>query len=375
MPFDYFAACSLGLEEMLADELRELEAGSIELRRGGVAFQGDRALGYRANLWLRCAIRVQRLLIQGRAPHPDALYRLGSEVDWSRVLRVEQSLAVDSTVRDSQITHSQFASQKLKDAIVDQFRRRSRGARPNVDRKRPDVPIKLVIQRDVASIYLNLSGESLHKRGWRPVQVKSPLNESIAAGLLRHTGWARDTPLADPMCGSATFLIEAAHWALDRAPGLRRRFAFERLPDFDARSWAQLRRDAERRLRGTLSFDLLGADRHGGALAIARQSAERAEVAGLLRLSHCPVADYRPEVLPDLIVTNPPYGERIGEGDDLTESWRDLGQFLRRCPGATAWVLSGNPELPKFLGLKSSRRVPVKNGPLDCRFLRYEIRG
>ncbi len=372
MRFDYFAPCTLGLEEALVTELNQLGAGAVEARRGGAAFKGDRAMGYRANMWLRTAIRVQRFIKRGPASSPEALYDLVSTINWRQMIHVDQTFAIDPSVRDSTITHSQYAAQKTKDAIVDMFRKFG-PRRPSVDKRDPDIPIKLVIQRNEASLYLNLSGASLHKRGWRPVQVKSPLNEAIAAGLLILTEWDRRTPLCDPMCGSGTFLVEAAHMALDRAPGLNRKFAFERMRDFEADTWKAIRDEAEGRVKKSLSFPIMGADRHSGALKIAQDSVDNAGVSGVVDLICREVDHYRPPTKPGFVITNPPYGERLGEGEDLTESWVSLGKFLKQCSGATAWVLSGNKELPQKLFLKSSRRIPVHNGPLDCRLLRYDI--
>jgi putative N6-adenine-specific DNA methylase len=370
----YFAPCTLGLEEVLAGELRELGASDIRPGRGGVAFAGDVRLGYAANLWCRTAVRIQRRLLEGPAADPEELYRLVGRVDWAERMTVDQTLAFDASVRDSGITHSRFAAQRAKDAIVDQFRERT-GRRPSVDTKDPDLPLKLLIRKDRATLDLNLSGPSLHKRGWRPIQVKSPLNEALAAGLLLLSGWDRRSPLVDPMCGSGTFLVEAALMATDRAPGLSRDFAFERWPDLEAKVWRGLLDEARERARDDLPFVLEGADRHGGALALARKGAKAAGVERLVRFTRGDARDFRPENDARFVVTNPPWGERLGEGEDLKESWRALGNFLHeRMGGGEAWVLSGNPQLPRLLGLKADRRIPVKAGPVDCRWLRYPVR-
>lgn len=371
----YFVACTLGLEPAVAAELTELGVRAPVLRRGGVGFLGDRRQGYAAALWLRSAIHVQEELTTGSARSPEELYALASSIDWRDHLDHTRTLAVDAAVRDSAITHSKYAALKVKDAIVDQLRART-GVRPNVDTEQPDLPLRLVIRRDQVVLYRSLAAGSLHKRGWRPVQVRSPLNEATAAGLLRLTGWDRQSPVVDPMCGSGTFPIEAALVAIDRAPGLGRRFAFESWPDFDAAAWRELVSDAERRVRRTLPFPILGADAHPGAIAIARDSAARAGVGSLVRFEVRSAADLTPAFAPALVVTNPPYGERLGDGDELHQSWRALGRFLHeRCHGAVAWVLSGNPELTRALGLRASRRIPVWNGPIECRWLSYEIRG
>jgi putative N6-adenine-specific DNA methylase len=374
MTLELFAPCTLGLEPVLAAELRALGARDPEEGRGGVTFRGDRRVAYAANLWSRTAIRIQELLFRRPVDGPDALYEAVGSVPWEEHLDLRQTLAVDASVRDSAITHAKFAAYRVKDAIVDRFRRRT-GARPSVDTKRPDLPLKLVVKKDVASLYRNLSGPSLHKRGWRPIQVKSPLSEALAAGLLLLSEWDPTTPLVDPMCGSGTFVVEAACIAADRAPGLRRRFAFERWPDHDAALWGKLRRDAERRARSELPFTIEGADRHGGAIELARRGAREAGVASMVRFTTCDVRRFAPGNGAGTAVVNPPYGERLGKGDDLRDSWVGLGNFLHaRMGGGVAWVLSGNPELPRLLGLRADRRIPVKNGPIDCRWLRYGIR-
>lgn len=371
---EYFAPCTLGLEQSLCTEIEALGAEWAEPMRGGVTFGGDQRLGYAANLWLRTAIRVQEKMSQGRVRNEDELYSFVQEIDWSRYMGNDHTLAIDASVRDSGITHSQYAALKVKDAIVDQFRDRT-GKRPNVDTSAPDVPIKLVLINNKATLYRNMSGDSLHKRGWRPIQVKSPLNEALAAGLLMLSGWDRESVLVDPMCGSGTLLIEAAHLATDRAPGLMRVFAFELWPDHDEALWAELRGEAEARVRKTLPFTIEGNDLHRGAIGLARHAADAAGVEHLVRFSIGDARDFQPKDAPAHVVSNPPYGQRLGTEDEVRESWTSLGNFLHNhCRGATANVLCGNPALPRLLGLKASRKTPVMNGPIDCRWLRYEIR-
>lgn len=372
----YFVPCPLGVEVATENELAALGAREIATRPGGIRFRGDRALGYAANLWLRSAIRVQELLFEAQVEGPEDLYNAVRELDWRDLLSLHQTLAVDASVQNSeQLRHSKYAALVVKDAIVDQFREHS-GKRPDVDRLRPDLPLKLVVQGREASLWRNLSGASLHKRGYRDIQVKSPLNEAIAAGLLQLSGWDRNSALADPMCGSGTFVIEAAMLAADRAPGLMRdQFAFETWPDFDESLFAELRREAAARARDRLDFVIQGADHHAGALDLAKRGARLAGVSALVRFEHCRARDWTPAVAPRHIVTNPPYGERLGSDSEVAASWQELGNFLHRCGGAHAWVLSGNPKLTKFLGLKASSKLPVKNGPIDCRWVGYEIGG
>ena len=348
-----------------------------------MSFLGDRRLGYAANLWLRCAVRVQDLLLRALARGKDALYAAVGRIDWSRHMRLDQTLAVDASVRDSELTHSNFAGLTVKDAIVDQFRART-GRRPSVNADDPDLPLKVVLKNDALTIWRNLSGESLHKRGYRPVQVKSPLNEATAAGLLRLSGWDRASPLVDPMCGSGTFLIEGAMLAADRAPGLDRRFAFERWPDLDPELWRSVRAEARSRAKATLPFAIEGADRHGGAISIARRSAQDAGVASLVRFTVADAAEWVPTCAagpsdgdrpPFTVLCNPPYGERIGEGEDLYGSWRALRRFLsERGRGGRAFVLCGNREMVQYVELPTSRQFSVMNGQIECRLLEYDLR-
>ncbi len=371
--FDYFAPCTLGLELVVAEELAGLRASDVEVRRGGVAFRGDKNLGYAANLWLRAAVRVQQLVLDVPVRIKEELYGSVTEIEWERWLDVDGTLAIDASVRDSAITHSGFAALTAKDAIVDRFRKKF-GRRPNVDTNDPHLPIKLTLLKDRLRLYVNLSGESLHKRGWRPIQVKSPLNEAIAAGLLLASSWDRKSTLVDPMCGSGTFVVEAACIAADRAPGMLRRFAFERFPDFDVRTWAIMKEGAVQRAKRALPFAIAGADRHEGAIELARRSGREAQVEGLVSFTHAEVDDFVPPAPPFTLVTNPPWGQRLGEGEELIDSWNALGRFLhQKALGCHAHVLSGNPELPRLLGLKASRKMPLMDGPIECRWLRYDV--
>jgi len=369
-----FIPCTLGLEGVVAREVRDLGASGVEAGRGGVHFMATRRVAYAANLWLRAGIRVQHLIAHARLRGPDDLYRWILRMDWSRYMTPGMTIAVDASVSGSEhLRHSKYAAYRVKDAICDHWREKV-GRRPSVNPKQPDLPLKLVIKGNEATLYRNLSGTSLHKRGWRPIQVKAPLNEALAAGLVLLSDWDRKSPLLDPMCGSGTIVIEAAMIAADRAPGLGRRFAFERWPDFDRELWSELRREARRRGRPSLPFRIEGADRHGGAVSLARRGAMAADVRELVRFSTAPLDRFRPDRTPSTVVTNPPYGRRIGREEDLNASWRDLGLFLREhCRGAHAWVLCGDRTLTRHLGLKASVKHPVMNGPIECRFIRYDI--
>lgn len=388
---NYFATCTLGLEEVVAAELRALGASAVETKRGGASFLGDLPLGWRANLELRSATRVQELVAEFRVADERALYDGIQRVDWERYLSVEQTLAVDATVRDSALTHSGFVALKVKDAIVDQFRQRRR-RRPSVNVEDPDLPLNVMLKRGVASVYRNLSGASLHKRGYREAQVRSPVNEATAAGLLLLSGWDWATGIVDPMCGSATFLIEACWLALGRAPGLARRFAFERWPDFDRGAFARLKESVQARERKELAIRFQGADAHPGAVALATRAIKAASVSKWVEVAQQPLDRFEPTIEFGSVFVNPPWGLRLADDAEDAEpaadadaaedrsdpeviaAWKDLGRFLhQRCRGKSAFVLSGNEELPRYLGLKASRRFPVRTGKIDCRLLRYDV--
>lgn len=375
MPY-YYAPCALGIESILAAEVRAAGGNSIREERGGVSFAGKPRVAMTLCLWSRVASRVLEELAHRRCRSADELYDLVRTVNWSKMIGPDQTLAVRATLRTPHFNHSTFAAQRVKDGVVDHVRDAT-GQRPSVDLEDPDLPLKLVIRGEHATLARDLAGLSLHKRGYRPIQVKSPINEALAAGLILLTGWDGKQALCDPMCGSGTFLIEAAHIAADRAPGLRREFAFQRWPDFDRRTWKKLLSDADQRwLDGKKQVGpLIGNDRHEGALEIARKSAILAEVDHLITFNCADVDAFEPETTPEVVVCNPPFGVRIGEGDDLVQSWSSLATFFKRqCPGASAWVLSGDPELSKALRLKTNRRIPVHNGSIECRWLRYDIR-
>ena len=233
-----------------------------------------------------------------------------------------------------------------------------------------------MLKNDYAILTRDFAGDSLHKRGYRPVQVKSPLNEAIAAAVLLLSSWDRRSPLVDPMCGSATLLIEAAFLAADRAPGLKRRFAFEGWQDFNKPIWDRLVDDALRRAKAGIPLipPLMGADRHESAVAIAEKSIARAGLHKVIQVTKTDIADFVPAHPPACVVVNPPYGERVGEGEDLTDSWRALGAFLKaHCRNSDAYVLCGNPELTRNLRLKASQRWPIHNGPISCKLLKYHL--
>jgi putative N6-adenine-specific DNA methylase len=371
----YFATCGRGIEPVLADELRALRAAEVEPGRGGVHFAGDRALLYQANLWLRTAIRVLMPILEADVASPDDLYAAVRGLDWSGYLTPEHTLAVDCNVRDSQITHSKYAALRTKDAICDQFVERC-GRRPSVDVDEPMVGLNLHIYRNHAVLSLESSGESLHKRGYRPIQTRAPLNEALAAALVLLTGWRHDRSLVDPMCGSGTLPIEAAWMALHRPPGLtRRRFGFQGWMDFDVELWTSLRDEARRGVGRALPAPVLGADVRGDAVSMAINNARAAGIGHLLRFEKRGVRDFQPPPgPPGVVVCNPPYGERLGEERQLRGLYQMLGEVLRqRCPGWRAFVFTSSQALADAIGLEPAERIPLFNGKIPCRLLRFDL--
>lgn len=376
MTVRYFATCARGLEPLLAAELARIGAMAIQPGRGGVACEGDSLLVYRANLELRTAIRFLRPLLEVEVHTPDELYDAVRTLDWTEFLTPDRTLAVDCNVRDSRITHSQYAARRVKDAICDQFRDRY-GRRPSVDVERPAVGLNLHIHRDQAVLSLDSGWDSLHKRGYRPIQTRAPLNEALAAGLLLHLGYDGQLPLVDPMCGSGTFLIEAAWLALKRPPGLTRKwFGFYGWPDFDPGLWSAMREQARKQVRSQLPSAIVGSDVRRDAVEFARENARAAGVGHLLRVDRLEWRQARPlqETGPGFLICNPPYGERLGEEAELKRLYRDLGELAAaHWPGWRLAVFTANDRLAWEIRLPKQRTTSFYNGRLACRLWEFAV--
>jgi putative N6-adenine-specific DNA methylase len=361
------------LEQTLADELLDLGALDVQPGRGGVQFAGDQAILYKANLWLRTAVRVLQPILEAPVESPEDLYEVVKSLDWSRHLTPEHTLAVDCNVRDSRITHSKYAALKTKDAICDQFVERL-GRRPSVDVDEPMIGLNLHIYKDQAVLSLDSSGESLHKRGYRPILTKAPLNESLAAALVLLSGWKPETSFADPLCGSGTLTIEACWIATRRPPGLtRRRFGLQSWMDFDIELWTHLRNEARQQVNKELPAPIVGSDIRRDAIQFARGNAKAAGVGHLIRFEQKDVREFQPpNGPPGVILVNPPYGERIGEEKELRSLYQTLGEvFQQRCAGWTACVFTGNPRLAACIGLEPAETVHLYNGKIPCRLLKF----
>jgi putative N6-adenine-specific DNA methylase len=366
------ATCTRGLEEVLRQELMGLGHDEAACGRGVVGFRGDLAAVYRANLRLRTAMRVLRTVAEGSAASREQLYELAAGVAWEETFAQGRTFAVDSAGRGSGFASSAFAALTVKDAIVDRLRARW-GTRPDVARANPDLLVHLHLAGERADIALDSSGEPLSHRGYRPRGGPAPLSETLAAGVLLLAGYDGAQPFLDPMAGTGTIAIEAALIATNSAPGLRRRFACERWP-LHAAALLDAERERAAGARRPAPSAIVAGDRDVRAVAAARRNAREAGVADAVEVVERDALELTPPGPGTLIVSNPPYGERLGDAGDLTELYRGLGDaFKRRGAGATAWLLVGNPDLAKAVGLRPSRRIVLFNGPIECRLLRYDL--
>jgi len=371
---EFFATTGKGVEELLAGELRSLGITVAAVESGGVRFTGDVAVCWRANLWLRTANRVLMPLAVFPADSPQALYDGVRAIAWTDWLTPDMTLAVDCNLRDSAMTHSGFAALKTKDAIVDVLRDAC-GRRPNVDTRDPDLRVNVHLVKNRCTVSLDTSGAPLDRRGYRLERTEAPLRETLAAALVELAGWDGSVPLADPMCGSGTILIEAALKAARRAPGLLRQgFGFQRWAGFDPVRFGLLVAEARAAALPSLTVPVVGCDRLPKALEVARQNAARAGVGALVALNKGDIRHFTPPPGPGVLIFNPPYGQRLSEEEALKPLYRQIGDVMKqRCTGYTAYLLTGSPELAKCVGLKASRRFVLFNGPIECRLLKYDL--
>jgi putative N6-adenine-specific DNA methylase len=377
-PTPFFAPCPRGLEAALAAELRTIGAAVRAEVPGGVRFEGDAATGLAVNLHSRIASRVLQQVAAGTYRSEDDLYRLAHETEWERWHEPLASLRIDVSASGSPLRSLQFATLRIKDGIVDRARERS-GERPSIERQRPDRRVFAFLDAQRCTLYLDWSGESLFKRGWRRDGFDAPLKENLAAGLLALAGWEPGTPLLDPFCGSGTIVIEAAMQAAGLPPGANRPFAFERMRGFDRAAWDRMRRVAPR--PAPASPVVFGSDVSEAALAAARANLERSGVdPRWLRLRQLDVLHLDAAPAPTgLLLANPPYGERLDvKGrQSLSQAdrfWPAFATLLKqRFAGWTACLFTSDLELPQRLRLKPSRRTPLFNGALECRLFRFEM--
>ncbi len=369
--FEMVAKTFMGLEPVLAKELTQLGANNVQEGRRMVTFTGDKEMMYRANFQLHTAIRILKPIKHFKALSADDVYEGVKTVDWSQYLSLDKTFAVDSVVFSEEFRHSKFVAYKVKDAIVDQFREQT-GKRPNISVSNPDMRLHIHIAEDQCTLSLDSSGESLHRRGYRQESVEAPLNEVLAAGMILMTGWQGDTDFIDPMCGSGTLLIEAALIARNMAPGLfRKEFAFEKWPDFDADLFDKIYNDDS--LEREFTHHIYGYDVDIKAVNTARINVKAAGLTSNITVTEQDFKNFTRPEQPCIMVTNPPYGERIST-PDLLGTYRMIGERLKhQFMNNEAWILSYREECFDQIGLKPSIKIPLYNGSLECEFRKYQI--
>ena len=369
--FELIAKTFMGLEPVLAKELTQLGADQVQIGHRMVSFTGNKEIMYRANFQLHTAIKILKPIVHFQAKSADDVYEEVRKIDWSQYLSIEKTFAVDAVVFSEEFRHSKFVSYKVKDAIVDQFRERT-GQRPNISVSNPDLRLNMHVAEDRCTLSLDSSGESLHLRGYRQSSVEAPLNEVLAAGIIMLTGWEGDTDFIDPMCGSGTLLIEAALIARNMAPGLfRKEYAFEKWPDFDAELFDNIYNDDSQEREFT--HHIYGYDVDPKAVNTARLNVKAAGLSDTITIEQQDFKDFTQPEEKSIIVTNPPYGERIST-PDLLGTYRMMGErFKHQFAGGDAWVLSYREECFEQIGLKPSIKIPLYNGSLECELRRYQM--
>ncbi len=369
--FSMVAKTFQGLEDVLRDELISLGAENVEMGRRMVSFEGDLEMMYKANLCCRTALRILKPIEKFTAYNPDELYDVVRETEWEKYMTPETTFAIDSTVNSEDFPHSKFVTYRVKDGIVDHFRDMS-GERPSIRVTDPDITFNVHIIDNRVTISIDSSGEPLSKRGYRDEQTEAPINEVLAAGIIMKTGWRGDCNFADPMCGSGTFLIEAALIAANINPGIyRKSFAFEKWADFDKELFESLYNDdsSEREF----AFKIYGGDIDPEAYQIARKNIKSAQVDDMIELSCRPMSDWTDNPEAGVLVMNPPYGRRL-KPEDMEELYRGIGTNLKRnFPGWHAWIIGLNDEDFDNIGLKPSMKIPMLNGSLECTLREYVL--
>jgi putative N6-adenine-specific DNA methylase len=369
----FFATCPRGLELLLADELRQLNGAKIHAVGGGVQFAGDFILCYRVNLESRVASRVLWQVATDGYRSEEDIYRAAYALPWTDWFDPARTIRVDVSATKSPLTSLNFVTLKIKDAVCDKVRRLS-GRRPSVDTREPDIPIQGHLTDREFTLYLDTTGEPLFKRGRRLATGEAPLRENLAAGILRLAGWVPGTPLLDPMCGSGTILLEAAHMALEIAPGLGRHFAFEKFKNFDARRWRELLQQSAARQKPRAPLAIYGSDLSAAVLNAARANLMASGLEKIVSLKRADVLEIAAPAQEGIIVSNPPYGVRLGEQQALAEFYPKLGDLLKKqFSGWRAYLLSADMRLPKLIRLAASKRTPLFNGALECRLFEYKM--
>ena len=373
--FQMLAKTFKGLESVLAKELIELGANNVQIERRAVSFTGDKRMLYTANFCLRTASRVLVPIANFKAKKTDDIYEQVKQLDWAQYMTAKTSFLIDATVYSDLFRHSQFVTYRVKDAIVDWWMEHG-GVRPSVQLTNPDMYLNVHIAGDVATLSLDSSGESLHKRGYRVANTQAPINEALAAGMLLLAGWDGQSDFYDPMCGSGTLLIEAALIARNIAPGIYRKgFAFEKWANFDADLFEDIYSDDSR--ERDFEHKIYGSDAGFYAVQAATKNVQSANLqrdieVRQIRVEELRLADTNTENA--LVMINPPYGERLSQDKNVLRLYQDMGTALKhQFSGATAWIISSNEEALKCVGLRPAKKIHLVNGDLECLFNKYEL--
>ena len=373
--FDIIATTFFGLEPVLAEELMGVGANDIQIINRAVLFRGDNEVLYRANLWCRTALKVLVPIRTFQAYNDREFYDLARRIDWQKYMTVDDTFAIDCVASGPIFTHSKYLALKCKDAIADYFRDK-RGRRPNVDIEYPDLRINVHVYNSDITISIDSTGTPMSKRGYKVRQVQAPLNEVMAAGILKLADWDCKTPLIDPMCGSATFATEACMMAMDIAPGSYRNFAMEKWRDFDSKLWGNLRQEAKERRLAKPTAEIAAYDRDPMALDIATQNIEKAGLSDFIDIDRKDFfkADDDTKISGKFLIMNPPYGERLEDKDEMVDFYRQMGDTLKnRYTDSYAWILSGNLDAIKRIGLHPSKKIKLFNGAIECRLECFEM--
>jgi putative N6-adenine-specific DNA methylase len=369
--FEMAAKTLYGLEEILAEELTGLGADGIQISRRVVTFEGDKELMYKANFCCRTALKILKPIVGFRANNPDEVYEQIKKTDWQACLSGNKTFAVDAVVYSETFTHSKFVSYRVKDAIVDYFTEKGL-QRPSIRVNNPDIQLHLHISHNECTLSLDSSGESLHKRGYRIEDVEAPLNEVLAAGMILKSGWRGESHFVDPMCGSGTLLIEAALIAMNIAPGIfRNRYAFEKWDDFDAELFEKISTDDSREKE--FNCKCFGSDISRKAIVAATKNVKNAGLSGYVELKVLPFQEMEENPGKGILITNPPYGERL-RPNDLMNLYAMIGERLKHVfSGYEAWIISACPEGFDKIGLKPTSRMKLINGALNCEYRQYVL--
>ena len=368
----FFATCPRGLEALLVNELQASGAKNIKPTDGGVSFMGDVGVCYHANLHSRIATRILWQVACGKYATEDDLYQAAYKINWPNWFEVKHDFMVKVTGVKCPLKSLEFATLRIKDAVCDKFRQ-AVGSRPYIDTKNPAVRIHAYLTAEEYIVYVDASGDSLHQRGNRKASIEAPLRENLAAGILQLSGWKAGEPLLDPMCGSGTFLLEACMTSLNIAPGLNRNFGFERLKNFESDTWKKIKNAALKNVKPTTFQKIYGSDNDLRAVRVAKQNLQEAGLLEAVQLAHVDMLEASPPGVSGVLVTNPPYGVRIGEDEALAAFYPKLGEALKRkFAGWNAYFLTNDLRMPKLMRLAPSKKTPLFNGPLECRL--FEIK-